>query len=99
MLLTLCLGAVAASFAELLSEHRFDRLAEALSAGELTPSVEDRAAFEHTRTELTQQLETLSKRVAALQAQQRVAPAFKWGQNRTDVFLQVKLSHRFEAPG
>ena len=37
--------------------------------------------------------------IAKSRRRQSVMPVFKWGQSNQEVFIEVKLSHRFDAPG
>ena len=30
---------------------------------------------------------------------QKVSPVFKWGQSNEEIFMEIKLSHRFDSPG
>ena len=30
---------------------------------------------------------------------QFVVPVFKWGQSNEEIFIEIKLSHRFDSPG
>lgn len=47
--------------------------------------------------------DTALKRIDVLIAKSKkpqvVLPVFKWGQSKTEVFIEIKLSHRFDAPG
>jgi hypothetical protein len=37
--------------------------------------------------------------IALSKKKQSVLPVFKWGQSKQEIFMEVKLSHRFDAPG
>ena len=100
MLLALLIVATRAeSFAELLGAQRLDELIEGVRSGALVVSAEDRAVFAGARQALDAKLDELTRLVSSMKERQVLAPAFKWAQNSTDVFVQVKLSHRIEAPG
>ena len=91
--------AMAQGFTELLDAQRFEQIIDGLQSGALVPTLAEKQLFAQRRSELLRQIDDLTRAISSLKEQQVVSPAFKWGQSRADVFLQIKLSHRFEAPG
>jgi len=48
---------------------------------------------------MKKELESLVNSIIGGQKIQRISPVVKWGQSMDNVLLEVKLAHRFDAPG
>ena len=100
ILLMMVAGVVVGSdFRSLLEQHRFAELVSAIDSNSIEVSDEDKKLFERTKADISRQMNTISVLLSSRKKQQAIAPIFKWGQSLGDVFLHLKLSHRFDAPG
>lgn len=44
-------------------------------------------------------IKELDKLMAKTRKKQTLVPVFRWAQSNSEVFIEVKLSHRFDSPG
>ena len=44
-------------------------------------------------------IQDLDLLIARSKKTQVLVPVFKWGQNKEEIFMEIKMSHRFDAPG
>lgn len=45
------------------------------------------------------QISKLDVLISESKPKQFVTPVFKWGQSNEEIFIEIKLSHRFDSPG
>jgi hypothetical protein len=55
--------------------------------------------LEDLKAEIMQDLGEFEQRLKAQKEPQMVRPVFKWGQSSRKVYIHLKYSHRFDAPG
>ena len=55
--------------------------------------------LENLKLEIMQDLSELEQRLKPKKEPQNVRPVFKWGQTYRKIFINLKYSHRFDAPG
>ena len=55
--------------------------------------------FEKFRNGVLGSLDNVSITISNAKKKQEVFPVMKWGQSASEVFIHLKLSHRFDAPG
>jgi hypothetical protein len=55
--------------------------------------------FEVCRKIAESAVQRIDNLIARSKKPQKVQPVFKWGQSNSEVFIEIKLSHRFDAPG
>jgi hypothetical protein len=55
--------------------------------------------FDKFRNGVLKNLDNVSISISNAKKKQEVFPVMKWGQSASEVFIYVKLSHRFDAPG
>lgn len=82
-----------------LNSLAWDKIRRNIDGKVYTVDDEIKQEFEKFRGSLTKGLDSVSISISNAKKKQEIAPVMKWGQNANEVFIFLKLSHRFDAPG
>ena len=86
-------------FETLLQSGQLETIIKKLEQGELKANDDHAHIFENHKAQLNRMMSELSLRVASAgKPQIPSTPVIRWGQSQANLFMQVKLSHRFDAP-
>lgn len=92
-------GFLRSEFIADLNSLAFDKIRRNINEKIYAVDDDIKQEFEKFRAGLTRGLDGVSISISNAKKKQEIAPVMKWGQNASEVFIFLKLSHRFDAPG
>jgi hypothetical protein len=81
-------------------EHRnLDKIEKMVLEDFIPNNVNVSSELESLKMDILQDLSELEQRLKPKKLPQNVRPVFKWGQTYRKIYISLKYSHRFDAPG
>ena len=82
-----------------MEERNIDIIEEIVREKFIPNNINVSSELESLKMDILQDLNELEQRLKPKKEPQNVRPVFKWGQTYRRVFIHLKYSHRFDAPG
>jgi hypothetical protein len=81
-------------------EYRnLDKIEQMVTEDFIPNDINVSAELESLKMDILQDLNELEQRLKPKKLPQNVRPVFKWGQTYRKIYIHLKYSHRFDAPG
>ena len=82
-----------------MEERNIDMIEQIVKEKFIKNNINVSSELESLKMDIIQDLNELEQKLKPKQEPQNVRPVFKWGQTYRKVFINLKYSHRFDAPG